>query len=239
MAALVTAGADPAILFIKRRERAGDPWSGQMALPGGFASPVDGSLEATARRETEEETGIALDSTGVLLGVLDDVSPRTPFLPPLIVSPYVFEVPGRLEATAGPEAERAMWLRVRDLLDPAFRKPYVLRLPGATREFDSILRLQSGETAVLAGLMQDQVQNTDTGIPGVRTIPLVGEALANRADLTTKTELVIFLRATVIRDPSVEGDFRGFREQLPREDFFSKPNPQKSAPAVLPGQSTP
>jgi general secretion pathway protein D len=106
-----------------------------------------------------------------------------------------------------------------------------------TREFDSILRLQSGEVAVLAGLMQDQVQNTDTGIPGVRTIPIVGDVLSQRADLTTKTELVIFLRATVIRDPSVDGDFRQFREQLPREDFFSRPNPQNAAPPVMPGGS--
>jgi len=139
VAALVTAGAEPAILFIKRRERVGDPWSGQMALPGGFALPGDESLEATARRETEEETGIAPDSAGELLGALDDVSPRTPFLPPLVVSPYVFEVPRKLDAQAGPEAERVLWLRVRDLFDPAFRKPYALRLPGATREFESIV----------------------------------------------------------------------------------------------------
>jgi general secretion pathway protein D len=99
-----------------------------------------------------------------------------------------------------------------------------------TREFDSILRLQSGEIAVLAGLMQDFSQTGDSGIPGVRSIPIIGEALSNRADLSTKTELVIFLRATVIRDPSLEGDFRGFREQLPREDFFQKPSPLRQAP---------
>jgi general secretion pathway protein D len=105
-----------------------------------------------------------------------------------------------------------------------------------TREFDSILRLQSGDIAVLAGLMQDQAENTDTGIPGVRTIPIVGEVLSARADLTRKTELVIFLRATVIRDASVDGDFRSFRDQLPREDFFTKPNPQMVAPPVMPGE---
>ena len=105
-----------------------------------------------------------------------------------------------------------------------------------TREFDSILRLQSGEAAVLAGLMQDQVENTDTGIPGVRSIPIIGEVLSQRSDLTRKTELVIFLRATVIRDPSIDGDFRGFRDQLPNEEFFRKPNPQRVAPPVPPGQ---
>jgi general secretion pathway protein D len=108
-----------------------------------------------------------------------------------------------------------------------------------TREFDSILRLQSGDVAVLAGLMQDQVENTDTGIPGVRGIPVLGEVLSQRADLTRKTELVIFLRATVIRDASVDGDFRAFRDQLPRGDFFSRPNPQKVAPPVMPGQIAP
>ena len=103
-----------------------------------------------------------------------------------------------------------------------------------TREFDSILRLQSGETAVLAGLMQDQVENTDTGIPGIRSIPLIGEALSSRSDLTRKTELVIFLRASVIRDPSTEGEFRRFRDQLPGGDFFTKPNPGRIAPPVGP-----
>src|SRR5205809_3287489 len=103
-----------------------------------------------------------------------------------------------------------------------------------TREFDSILRLQSGETAVLAGLMQDQVENTDAGIPGVRSIPLIGEALSSRSDLTRKTELVIFLRASVIRDPSADGDFRRFRDQLPGGDFFTKPNPGRIAPPVGP-----
>ena len=103
-----------------------------------------------------------------------------------------------------------------------------------TREFDSILRLQSGEIAVLAGLMQDQVENTVAGIPGVRSIPIIGDALSTRSDLTTKTELVIFLRATVIRDPSIDGDFRKFRDQLPAGDFFTKPNPGRIAAPVGP-----
>ena len=99
-----------------------------------------------------------------------------------------------------------------------------------TREFDSILRLQSGQTGVLAGLMQDIVEQTDTGIPGVRSIPIIGEIFSNRSQLSRKTELVIFLRATVIYDPSVEGDFRSFKNQLPDQDFLRKPNPQRVEP---------
>jgi general secretion pathway protein D len=109
-----------------------------------------------------------------------------------------------------------------------------------TREFDSILRLRSGEIAVLAGLMQDSTNNRDIGIPGIRSIPILGDLLSHRDELSTKTELVIFLRATVIRDPSLEGDYQQFRSQLPGEDFFSKPNPGKVAPPIGPsGQPLP
>lgn len=104
-----------------------------------------------------------------------------------------------------------------------------------TREFDSILRLQSGQTGVLAGLMQDIVERNDAGIPGIRSIPIIGELFSSRADLSRKSELVIFLRATVIHDPSMEGDFAGLRNQLPSEDFFSRPNPTRVAPPVPPG----
>lgn len=104
-----------------------------------------------------------------------------------------------------------------------------------TREFDSILRLQSGQIGVLAGLMQDIVERNDSGIPGLRSIPIIGELFSSRADLSRKTELVIFLRATVIHDPSLEGDFAGLRNQVPGGDFFSRPNPTRVAPPVPPG----
>jgi general secretion pathway protein D len=103
-----------------------------------------------------------------------------------------------------------------------------------TREFDSILRLQSGQLGVLAGLMQDIAENTDSGIPGLRSIPLIGDIFSSKAQLSRKTELVIFLRATVIQDPSLEGDFRRFRDQVPTDDYFRKPNPQRLAPPLGP-----
>ena len=104
-----------------------------------------------------------------------------------------------------------------------------------TREFDSMLRLQSGQIGVLAGLMQDIVENADTGIPGIRSIPIIGEMLSSRSDLSRKSELVIFLRATVIQDPTLDGDFRALRNQLPGQDFLSKPNPGKLQPPLGPG----
>ncbi len=99
-----------------------------------------------------------------------------------------------------------------------------------TRELDSVLRIQSGQIAVLGGLMQDQVTNIEDTIPGVREIPGIGQLFNQRKDVSQKTELVIFLRATVVRDPSVDGDFRRYRDLLPGEDFFRKPNPGRVPP---------
>jgi general secretion pathway protein D len=99
-----------------------------------------------------------------------------------------------------------------------------------TRELESVLRVQSGQVAVLGGLMQDATTNTEDTIPGVYRIPILGPLLSQRRDLNQKTELVIFLRPVVIRDASVDGDYAGYRSLLPGADFFTKPNPGKPQP---------
>jgi general secretion pathway protein D len=127
--------------------------------------------------------------------------------------------------------------RVGDAIDPnpalALARPNLIPV-FETREFDSVLRIQSGETAVLGGLMQDSVERVEDMIPGIRDIPLLGQLFSQRKDVNIKTELVIFLRATVIRDASVEGDYRAFRELLPGADFLRKPNPGRDQPAESP-----
>ena len=96
-----------------------------------------------------------------------------------------------------------------------------------TREFESVLRVQSGQVAVLGGLMQDASSNTEDTIPGIYRIPGLGQLLSHRKDLTQKTELVLFLRPVVVRDASLDGDYAAYRGMLPGKDFFTKPNPQK------------
>ena len=128
---------DPSLLLVKRREREGDPWSGHVAFPGGHAEPGESAVTA-AIRETLEETGLALERVARRLGQLDDVYPRSVYLPKIVVTPVVFTVPGRLDAKPSNEIERALWVPVRDLFDAANRKPYVLDRPLGRREFESI-----------------------------------------------------------------------------------------------------
>jgi general secretion pathway protein D len=89
-----------------------------------------------------------------------------------------------------------------------------------TREMESLMSVNDGDIAVLGGLMQDEVNNNDDAVPGVSKIPILGNLFTHRNDTTTKTELVVFLRPTVVRDASVQGDYSSFRSQLPRDDFF-------------------
>ena len=98
-----------------------------------------------------------------------------------------------------------------------------------TREFDSMLRMQSGQTAVLGGLMQDSIENVEDTIPGLNKIPFFGKLFAQERKVSRKTELVIFLRATVINDASVDGDYARFRNLLPTENFLTRPRGNSDA----------
>ncbi len=82
------------------------------------------------------------------------------------------------------------------------------------REMESILRMNNGQIAVLGGLMQDDVNKTDAAVPGFSKIPVLGEVFKSRNREYRKTELVIFLRPIVIRNPSLDGDLREYRSYL-------------------------
>jgi general secretion pathway protein D len=108
--------------------------------------------------------------------------------------------------------------------------PIVNRVPEIrTREMESIIRVNSGQIAVLGGLMQDEINNLSDGVPLLGDIPIAGNLFKNRNDTKTKTELVIFLRPVVIKDASIEGDFSEFRNNLPDANFL-KPENEKAKP---------
>ena len=94
-----------------------------------------------------------------------------------------------------------------------------------SREFESVLRIPSGQTAILGGLMQDSFQGKRDGVPILSRIPFLGDAVSYRNDTSKKNELVIFLRPIVIRDASVDGDLADYRRYLPSTDFFPDTRP--------------
>ncbi len=88
------------------------------------------------------------------------------------------------------------------------------------REMESLLQIASGNTAILGGLMQDViVKNTDK-VPGLSDIPGVGIAFTGKNDSNKKTELVIFLRPTVISSASLESDeLKTYKQYLPAQQL--------------------
>lgn len=99
-----------------------------------------------------------------------------------------------------------------------------------TREMESVIKVANGDIAVMGGLIQDRVDVSDSMVPGANRLPIIGNIFGNRNLQSEKVELVIFLRPVVIKDASIDGDYRGYRELLPGEDFMRENNPARVSP---------
>jgi 8-oxo-dGTP pyrophosphatase MutT (NUDIX family) len=100
----------PELLFIKRAEYPGDPWSGQIALPGGREEAGDVDLAQTAIRETREETALDLERGAMIVGALNDLRPQTVRLPAIIVRPYVILIGDSPALALSDEVALAFWV---------------------------------------------------------------------------------------------------------------------------------
>ncbi|MCW5576371.1 MAG: pilus (MSHA type) biogenesis protein MshL [Burkholderiales bacterium] len=94
------------------------------------------------------------------------------------------------------------------------------------REMESVLQIGNGQTVILGGLMQDNVQRNREQLPGADKVGDLGELFRFRDERVSKSELVIFLRPTVVPNPSLDSD---------ELKFFQRFLPQiESAPAAQP-----
>ena len=89
------------------------------------------------------------------------------------------------------------------------------------REMESLLQVRDGQMVVMGGLMQNKVNKNRSGLPGLSSLPMIGDLFSYRDDEFTKTELVIFLRPTVIRNAGLNQDLAAYRDYLPDADSWA------------------
>jgi 8-oxo-dGTP pyrophosphatase MutT (NUDIX family) len=129
-------GGSPELLFIERAVREGDPWSGQMAFPGGRRDRGDPTLQHTASRETHEEVGVRL---GDPIGRLDDFEGSRAARPArLVVAPFVYELAERPEILANREVQSTVWVPMTHLVDPSSAVHYRFERPEYSGTFPAV-----------------------------------------------------------------------------------------------------
>lgn len=115
------------LLLIERARRSGDPWSGQVALPGGKRQPEDVTAMDTAVRETFEEVGFDLREKARFLGYAEPMRTHTGTMD---VVPSVFVLKERVRVRANGEVASHKWIRLSALLSPEARSSYHLEYGG-------------------------------------------------------------------------------------------------------------
>jgi len=140
--AMVLAGAPerPQLLFIERASHPQDPWSGNLAFPGGRVDPQDRDHQAAAERETREELGLDL-TLARRLGRLDDIAGA--YLPVRIAC-FAYHLPGFPGLEANHEVRSHFWFDFRQLSDPQRHSLTPLHWHGQLRQVHSIDLLGPG-----------------------------------------------------------------------------------------------
>jgi 8-oxo-dGTP pyrophosphatase MutT (NUDIX family) len=116
----------PQALLILRPEGGTDPWSGQVALPGGRVKGGDENFEATAIREAQEEVGVKLAHSG-FLGYLGKYQPR---IRSIWVVAAVFVLDAIPAVTPNREVASYKWVPFRLAMAPGSRTRHVLTRDG-------------------------------------------------------------------------------------------------------------
>jgi general secretion pathway protein D len=143
------------------------------------------------------------------------------------VTPQINE-DGRVTLTVRPTIST----KIDDAIDP---NPQLTTIQNKVpimqvREMESVLQIANGQTIVLGGLMVDNNQFNRNQVPVLGSIPEVGEAFKFRNEQSQKTELVIFLRPTVITNPSLDSDELRFYQRYLPQVGGAAPDPMRPAP---------
>ena len=140
--AAILRNAEPLqLLFIERARVQGDPWSGDIAFPGGRVEPQDDGLQATAERETHEEVGLDI-AQGRCIGRLDDLVTQSLDIQ---VAAFVYAIDDDADFQLGHEVAAAFWRPLTHLADPARQFTHTFASRGFPRSFPAIDLLGPGK----------------------------------------------------------------------------------------------
>lgn len=119
------------LLFIRRAEKPGDPWSGHMAFPGGREERIDEDSRATAERETREEISLNLAERANLMGRMSDILATAGGRHlPLVITPWVYRVEGDPVLTPNEEVDETLWVPLSYFKDARNRQYFDYEIAG-------------------------------------------------------------------------------------------------------------
>lgn len=122
---------EPQLFLIKRAERQGDPWSGQVSFPGGKMKAGDRTARQTAVRETMEEVGVDLARDADFLGYFGYFRTHTGNMD---VIPSVFLLKGEMKVSPNEEVSGHRWVGLDEFLSPRSRSTYRFEANGVARD---------------------------------------------------------------------------------------------------------
>lgn len=148
-------GGEPFVFFIKRAEDENDPFSGNMAFPGGRKDDgIDRDTLDTAIRETWEETGINLRAGGKLLGTLDDVWHSNSPIHHYLITPFVALAPPNPQIVLSHEVAEAVWVPLSVLRDQENRVTTLYEHKGIRKWAEGIRYRQYFIWGITGGIVQ-------------------------------------------------------------------------------------
>jgi general secretion pathway protein D len=172
----------------------------------------------------QETSSVNYQPVGIFLSV-------TPFIYPngdveMILAPQISEV-------------AAQSTQISSGTNGNFSTPYI-----NSRSANTVVVCPSGQTIVIGGLMQDSKTTIDSGIPGLMSIPLLGNLFKHKQSAIAKTELMIFVTPTVINTHEELSTMS--KDEVSRNSMSQKAFPKKElntyidpkSPLPLPGPAS-